>query len=288
MAAASTIKTRPGHRREHSSFTDNQAIGGVGGAGGNGGDGNGGGLFNATVRSQHCHLSHPLLLQRQPGHWRLGGAGGNAGEPGRGGAAINTIGLTVVGTCSRHAQREPQHVHGEQPGHRRYGGPGKVGGTGAGGAIANLGGHNFNATLTVTHSTFTDNRATGGQGGTGADGGVGRGGGIFNSRLRSHRRLGFSTLDLSQRCSRQPGHGRRRGTGARGTAATASAVGGLNLGPAVVYREPLDPCRTGHRRRADGSDGGNGLGGGVYNDAASSLRLERSTVTETTPTAATG
>ena len=30
---------------------------------------------------------------------------------------------------------------------------------------------------------------------------------------------------------------------------------------------------------ADGSDGGNGLGGGVYNDAASSLRLERSTIT---------
>jgi hypothetical protein len=30
----------------------------------------------------------------------------------------------------------------------------------------------------------------------------------------------------------------------------------------------------------DGSDGGDGFGGGVYNGATSSLRLERSTVTE--------
>ena len=66
---------------EHSSFTDNQAIGGVGGVGGSGGDGHGGGLFTATsagpstaISLTHCSFTGNQALGG------LGGAGGNAGD----------------------------------------------------------------------------------------------------------------------------------------------------------------------------------------------------------------
>jgi hypothetical protein len=124
------------------------------------------------------------------------------------------------------------------------GGLGKAGGTAVGGAIANLGGHNFNATLTVTHSTFTANLATGGQGGSGADGGVGRGGGIFNSGSEAIV-VGFATLDLS--------HSMLLGNQATGGAGGTGAPGG---------------------------SGGNACGGGIYNDGRSSLELRRSIITD--------
>ena len=217
---------------EHSSFTDNQAIGGVGGAGGNGGDGHGGGLFTATsagpstaISLAHCSFSGNQAIGG------LGGAGGNAGD-GRGGAAINTIGLTVVGRAPATLNVSHSTFTGNQA-IGADGGPGKAGGTGAGGAIANLGGHNFNAALNVTHSTFADNEATGGQGGAGADGGVGRGGGIFNSGSEAIV-VGFATLDLS----RSALLGNRATGGAGGTGAPGGSggngIGGgiLNLGPA--------------------------------------------------------
>src|SRR5262249_37752439 len=93
----------------------------------------GGGIANAgTLTAAHCALS---------ANRALGGAGGHA----RGGGIFNAAGALLSVTHS--VLSDNQAVGGD-------GGPGVPGGEGAGGGVYNL-----DATLAVSHSTFTGNQA---------------------------------------------------------------------------------------------------------------------------------
>src|SRR5262249_48612996 len=147
-----------------------------------------------------------------------------------GGAAINTIGLTVIGvgpatlTVSHCTFTGNQAIGAD-------GGPGKVGGVGSGGAIANLGGHHLNPPLSRTPTTFAGNQ---GAGGTGRDGGGARGGGIFNSGSEAIV-VGFSTLDLSR--SELTGN---RATGGAGGTGDPGGRGGNGIGGGILNLGPAD------------------------------------------------
>src|SRR5262249_46473719 len=128
----------------------------------------------------------------------------------------------------------------------------------------------------VSGSTLAHNRAQGG------DGGNSLGGGLYNGAASSHP----SNLDVPTRLRVERSavtHNKAQGGPGRtgGSSAGPGLGGGLwSGGAACVLDTVISHNHALGGDGADGSDGGNGFGGGLYNNAASSLHLERCTVTK--------
>ena len=104
------------------------------------------------------------------------------------------------------------------------------------------------STATVSHALFLDNLAQGGAGGSGATGGVGAGGAVANGG-------GFGELVVA-----------------------AIGAGPDNSSLTLDHSTLLLNVAQGGVGGV-GGDGGNGLGGGAYNDAATTLALTKDLVT---------
>ena len=233
---------------DHSTFIDNEAIGGAGGngaAGGNGGNGSTGGLSVAggaiNNGSSTLTVSHSTFI----GNAALGGNGGTGGAGGNGGAGVN----------------------------------------GAGGGISSIptpstitGGPPVGAALELSDSLFFDNAAiggiggNGGAGGNGGNGGAGQGGGL---------RTGLS--DWSVRDSLFAGNQATGGAGGdEGSGGLSGGNGGAGQGGGIINFNHsngtladslLIANEAGGGAGGLGGNGGNGQGGGAYDDATSSLEL---------------
>lgn len=136
------------------------------------------------------------------------------------------------------------------------------------------------ARVTVINSTLSGNEAVGGNGNTGVGDqafvGAGLGGGIANY------------LGAIAHISRSLLKGNRAIGGAGGLGAGGAIFNGIGTVPAaggaIVVPTLVNVTRStleGNLAQGGaGSSGGNGLGGGAYNDATSSLTLTRSSVTK--------
>ena len=157
----------------HSRFHNNQAVGGFeNGVPGGFGAGSGGAIANvARVGDAILSVSDSTLTNNRA----VGGAAGTGftAQDGRGGAIANFVfgGLPPSTTVTASAMVTRSMLLGNQA----IGGAGTTGGNGQGGGIANLNG----GALTVSDSLIALNQAVGGAG-DGGDGGNGQGGGIFN------------------------------------------------------------------------------------------------------------
>ena len=269
MGAIGTIGAY--HRRGYD-LTGNQAIGG------NGGSAaaprglrhllrHGGGLFTergtVVVRGTRSRTIRPSVVRRE----RPFGRG--VGTAARGPPNVN--GDPRSRTAPSLATRRLAATRAEC----RGGSGAFIVGWGLGGAITNEGWNRANGTrLTASNLTLTHNRAVGGGGNSGnALAGAGVGGGLISWWVGAATTISGSTISHNHAIG---------GDGADGLG------GGLAnfFGSAAT----LVGCTLDHNlalggNGADGGNGGNGYGGGVYNEAgafdvASSLRLERSTVTK--------
>ena len=209
----------------HSLFRDNRAVGGAGG-GFPGGFGAGGAIANVALFGDAIlSVSHSTLLNNQA----IGGAAGPGTSPqiGKGGAIANFIpgAAPLPVTVAAIAQISESVLVGNQA----VGGSGDTGGTGQGGAITNETG----GVLTVTSSLIALNRATGGVG-HGGNGGSGLGGGIFNGGPSP---WGTPHLTLSR--SIVVGN-KAEGGAADGGSAGLGTGGGLYLAPGgIACADPL-------------------------------------------------
>lgn len=157
-------------------------------------------------------------------------------------------------------------------------------GTATGGGIDNstavpvAGGPSRPATLTVINSTVAGNEAVGGDGNTGGEHvlmGAGLGGGVANY-LGATASITGSLLTLNEAAGGDGGLG--AGGGVFNGLGNYSTTFGL-LAPCVV-NVAESVVALNRARGGRGNPAGDGLGGGVYNDATSSLTLFESTVTK--------
>lgn len=157
----------------NSRFHNNQAVGGFeNGVPGGFGAGSGGAIANvARVGDAILSVSDSTLTNNRA----VGGAAGPGftAQDGRGGAIANFVfgGLPPSTTVTASATV----THSTLLGNQAIGGAGTTGGNGQGGGIANLNG----GAITVSDSLIALNRTVGGAG-DGGNGGNGQGGGIFN------------------------------------------------------------------------------------------------------------
>lgn len=264
---------------EDSTLSGNQAVGGNGGrAASTARDydisfGYGGGLFNGNagvVVVRGSTFSHNQAVGGSDASALYGR--GHVGD-GSGGGLLNVNEGTMTVTDSTFAHNEARGGNNNVGGSSAEGGGGAfIVGWGMGGAITNEGWYNgFGMSLTAGNLTITHNRAVGGTGNTGnALAGAGAGGGLMSWWVGATTTIGDSVITHNQAIG---------GTGADGLG------GGLAnfFGSAVT----VSGCTLANNMAigGDGADAGSGYGGGVYNEGgafgvASSLRLERSTVTK--------
>ncbi|HEY7118400.1 MAG TPA: hypothetical protein VH475_17560, partial [Tepidisphaeraceae bacterium] len=147
-----------------------------------------------------------------------------------------------------------------------------IAGWGMGGAITNEGWYEGTATsLTASNLTLSHNRAIGGDGNMGNPlAGAGVGGGLMSWWVGATTTISDSTISHNQAVG---GNG---ADGLGGGLANYFGSAGTLVGCTLDQNQAVG---------GNGSVGGNGLGGGIYNegeafDVMSSLRLERSTVTK--------
>ena len=147
------------------------------------------------------------------------------------------------------------------------------GGSGMGGGIANI----LGATVEVNGGIVAHNLAQGGGGGTSLAGGYGQGGGIYNGPDSTHpSNPGAMTL-LTGAGVRFEKNASRGGVGVSGGDA---AGGGLhNGGDATLDSATFRSNRAIGGNGLDRGAGGNGFGGGVFSQTASSTELTRCVVT---------
>jgi hypothetical protein len=140
------------------------------------------------------------------------------------------------------------------------------GGAALGGGVANQ----LGAVTIVSGGATSHNQARGGEGGDGI------GGGIYNGLASDHpSNPGAATILMVL-------GGRLTHNAALGGAGAGNGLGGgLYLaGTTSIIDASIDRNRAIGGDGAGEGDGGNGFGGGVYNDATSSLQLEHCSVTE--------
>jgi hypothetical protein len=160
-------------------------------------------------------------------------------------------------------------------------GPGQVGDA-FGGALLNAG------FTTVTDSTFTRNQAIGGNDNTASNGlieiGWGIGGGIGNVLpFLPGAAQNLTASNLTLRDNQALG-----GNGNVGGILTGAGLGGAS-GNWQGATASLTNCTLDHNRAVggegeDGGNGGNGLGGGVYNDGSTVFGVSSLTITGSTIT----
>jgi hypothetical protein len=234
----------------HSTFHDNQAIGGQGIAGTNGivitrngGEGRGGGICvgfpGVDVTVSNCTIDHNSAIGGQPG------AGGNGGNALGGGVGNTEAGATLTITCSIIDHNQAQGGSGDTSG------PASNGGSGLGGGVYNA----FGSTTNVTSSSMNHNQATGG---TGSDGGNGQGGGFYNAGIAA---LIESAIDHNQ------------AQGGSGDTSGPASNGGDGLGGGVYNASgstlSVTDCSITHNQAiggagSGGGSDGQGSGGGIY------------------------
>jgi hypothetical protein len=148
--------------------------GGNGGSGGNGGAAIGGAIYSrGTLEVTDCTFSGNLCTAADGGIGGEGGIGPFPGYPSSGGAGGEALGAAVYSTGGNitvlNSTFEANSAFGGDSqaggtGANRYGKDGERGGRAMGAAIFSAG------LLSVTNSTFTENRVTGGAGGDGGPG----------------------------------------------------------------------------------------------------------------------
>jgi hypothetical protein len=244
-------------------FSGNEATGGSGGSGGKGasayfvGIGTGGAITNgdhATLVVSGCTFTDNRAIG---GSNITGGASGQAriGNA-HGGGLANLVGAVATVTSTT-------FDHNEALGGSNNGGGGGsiIFSRGAGGAIANVNAASLSAdvsTLTVSDSTFADNRALGGAGGSaGAVAGAGAGGGIA-SLFGAMTTVTGSTFTGNQAIG---------GVGAVGANGGDGFGGGLyNDGRSTLELSgsTITNNQTIGGEAGAGGSAGSGVGGGLY------------------------
>jgi CSLREA domain-containing protein len=259
---------------EDSTFTENLAIGGNGGKAGSNAQsygisfGWGGGLFNfsGTATVSRCTFTD---------NQAIGGSGarglygrGHVGD-GSGGGLMNVDGGTATATDCTFDHNEAHGGDGNEGGSGAF-----IVGWGLGGAISNGGLQFEGATLVASNLTITHNQAVGGEGNTGnVLAGAGAGGGLASWWASAAVTISYSTISHNQAVGGAGADG--LGGGLANVLSSALTVSGCTVDDNLALGGD----------GADGGDGGDGLGGGVYNgaglpnDVASSLQLFGSTVT---------
>jgi hypothetical protein len=253
----------------HTTFVHNQAIGADGNPGGTGSTGLGGAIMSiasATAPSTAI-VSNCTFLDNQA----IGGAAGVGASftrAGLGGAIMNTGGACTIRHC---VFQDNQAVGG-------FGG-GFAGGFGAGGAIANVA-RLRDATLSVSYSTLTNNRAVGGAAGGSTTPQIGKGGGIAN--FVSGGAVPGVTATALVSHSLLLGNQAIGGAGPTGGTGQGGGITNENGGILTVTHSLLLLNEAVGGAGASGN-GGNGLGGGVFNGGPNpfgtpSVTLNRSLV----------
>jgi hypothetical protein len=253
----------------HTTFVHNQALGGDGSATTTGTSALGGALMSAGSLSAPATttIRHSTFV----GNQAIGGAAGaSASRAGVGGAINNTGGSMVISYSLFH---DNQAVGGLENGV-----PGGFG-AGLGGAIANVA-RIGNATLTVSHSTLTNNRAIGGASGTGAVAQDGRGGAIANYIFGGLAQPATVSATATIYHSTILGNQAIGGAGPTGGNGQGGGIANMNGGDLTVSNS-LVALNRAIGGAGDGGSGGNGHGGGLFNGGpvgTSNLTLKRSLV----------
>jgi hypothetical protein len=206
----------------HSTFLDNQAVGGAGGQGGSGASGGAGGLGRgaaihntfAVPLPQSLAVTDSILVGNQA-TGGAGGAGGSGGNGGPGGAAEGGAVRFLFGNLTlTRSVIVGNRATGGVGGSAGAGGSGGPGGAASGGGIA-IGLTGFSTTAAVNNCIIAANLALGGSGGSGGgNGGNGLGGGVWNN-AGSDLTLDHDAITLNQ---------------ADGGADTAGGNAGLGVG----------------------------------------------------------
>ena len=154
-------------------------------------------------------------------------------------------------------------------------------GAGSGGAIANVARFG-DATLSVSHSTLTNNRAIGGAAGTGATAQDGRGGAIANYIFGGLAPPVTVTATATRHHSTLLGNQAIGGAGPTGGTGQGGGIANEN-GGVLTVSDSLIALNRAIGGAGDGGNGGNGQGGGIFNGGPSpfgtpSLTLQRSLV----------
>ncbi len=241
-----------------SSFVHNRAIGADGTPSTIGSSGLGGAIMSGGTASAPATatVSHCTFLENQA----IGGAAGiGASRAGVGGAINNTAGAFTVRHSVFNANQAVGGIENGIPGGF---------GAGVGGAISNVARFG-SAFLSVSHSTLMNNRAVGGAAGAGTIGQPGRGGGIanyiFGGVAPPVTVAATASIDHSLLLGNQAigGAGPTGGTGQGGGIANENG-GILTVSNSLIA---LNRAIGG----AGGGNGGNGLGGGIFNGGPSSV-----------------
>ena len=255
----------------HTTFIHNRSLGAAGDPGGPGSTGLGGAIMSVGTADAPATATvrYSTFLDNQA----VGGAAG-VGAPftrtGLGGAIMNDAGTFTVS----HSQfRDNQAVGGA--------GGGFPGGFGAGGAIANVALFG-DAILSVSDSTLTDNQAVGGAAGVGTSAQIGRGGAIANLVAGAASLPVTVTATATVTGSTLLGNRAIGGAGTTGATGQGGAIANEN-GGVLTVSDSLIALNQAIGGASHGGNGGNGLGGGIFNGVPNpfgtpSLTLRRSLV----------
>jgi hypothetical protein len=256
----------------YSRFVHNRAIGGDGASDSIGSSALGGAIMSAGIPG--APATSTFSYSTFTGNQARGGAAGiGASRAGVGGAITNTTGTFTVSHGLFH---DNQAVGGIDNGV-----PGGFGG-GVGGAIGNVARFG-SAFLSVSQSTFTNNRAVGGAAGAGLIGQTGRGGAIANYifggvvppvTVRAVAHIDHSTVLGNQAIG---------GAGPTGGNGLGGGIENETGGVLTVSNSLIALNRAIGGAGGPTGSGGNGLGGGIFNGGPSpvgtpSLTLQRSLV----------
>ncbi len=255
----------------HTTFIHNRSLGAAGDPGGPGSTGLGGAIM--SVGTADAPATAIVRFSTFVDNQAMGGAAG-LGAPftraGFGGAIMNDAGTFTVS----HSQfRDNQAVGGA--------GGGFPGGFGAGGAIANIALFG-DAILSVSDSTLLDNRAVGGAAGVGTSAQIGRGGAIANFVAGAASLPVSVTATATVTGSTLLGNRAVGGAGTTGATGQGGAIANEN-GGVLTVSDSLIALNQATGGASHGGNGGNGLGGGIFNGVPNpfgtpSLTLRRSLV----------
>jgi hypothetical protein len=230
-------------------FLGNLNQGGDGTASASAGPAFGGAILSFDAGSSSLTLTNTTFLFNQD----VGGNGGSSRPGGEAGAgAVYLFGGSVV-NCTF-------------IGNQARAGSGTTGALAFGGALTARG-----APVTVQNSTFIGNQALGGAGEAGGNGGNAYGGAM--DLLEASFSVSDSTF-LNNAAEGGAGDGNGNGGNAHGGAVVLQKAS-LNLSNSSLTGNEAEGGAGGSQSGADGA----GLGGGAYNDAASTLVLAKSVVT---------
>ncbi len=254
----------------HTLFAHNRSIGGDGVVGLPGSTALGGAFMSAGTPAAPASatITSSAFLDNEA----VGGAigAGPFSRAGLGGAIMNSAGTTTVS-------------HSYFSGNRAVGGAGGgfVGGSGAGGAIANIA-LVADSTISVSHSTLVNNQAIGGAAALGMSPQVGRGGAIANFVAPVAALPVTVTATASVSNSLILGNLARGGSGSTGANGQGGGITNENGGILTVTNS-LIALNQAIGGAGFAGNGGNGLGGGIFNGPPNpfgtpTLTLDRSLV----------